>query len=498
MKAFSAGVDADGWAPHVFDAEARARIEPASDVLVKALTARLVEAAVPLVERDALAQQLEVERDALRLAHAARRSARRAQREQLGTSNALDELSRADGRERRTFESSSTAALARFADAERHHSAIERLRRIVSREAMKRIHDTYVFRNALGEQTTLRALFHPHAPPWGAGECAAVKLLAHALALKLQPLELAEFWWGPPPSGGARVHGTFYPACQPKCGPVLPFLLRGLPVEPLRRFSSVPAGALEVLHEDERCIVVSKPVGLLSVPGKTQRDCVLERLRERHPTATLVHRLDLDTSGVLLAALDAESHRALQHQFRDRTISKRYVAWLERELDADSGTLNLPLRVDLEQRPRQCVCFEHGKRAITHWQVLERAHGRTRVAFFPETGRTHQLRVHASHPRGLNAPIVGDNTATRSGRPAADAARRDLELQSPGDGAAAHAHRSRAVLNLVKTFSNEPSGCRTSRPCDGRTRRSTPDRREAASCNPTSGHRRRLRWSRRP
>jgi tRNA pseudouridine32 synthase/23S rRNA pseudouridine746 synthase len=415
LKAFSAGVDAEGWAPHVFDAAARARIEPPSDVLVKALTARLAEAEAPLREREALAQQLGREREALQRTHAARRTARRTQREQLGASTALDELSRADGRERRTFEANAKAALARFAAAQRHHAAIERLRRIVSREAMKRIHDTYVFRNARNEQTTLRALFHPHEPPWGAGECAAVKLLAHALALKLKPVAVAEFWWGPPPSGGARVHGTFYPACRPKCGPVLPFLLRGLPVAPLYRFSSAPAGTLEVLYEDERCLVVSKPVGLLSVPGKTQRDCVLERLRERHPAATLVHRLDLDTSGVLLAALDADAHRALQHQFRDRTIGKRYVAWLERELDADGGTLDLPLRVDLEQRPRQCVCFEHGKTAITHWQVLERAHGRTRVAFFPETGRTHQLRVHASHPRGLNAAIVGDNLYGRGG-----------------------------------------------------------------------------------
>jgi tRNA pseudouridine32 synthase/23S rRNA pseudouridine746 synthase len=124
--------------------------------------------------------------------------------------------------------------------------------------------------------------------------------------------------------------------------------------------------------------------------------------------ASLVHRLDLDTSGVLLAALDAGSHRALQKQFLARTVRKRYVAWLEGEVNGEGGTLCLPLRVDLEQRPRQMVCFEHGKKAVTEWRVLERRGGRTRVELHPHTGRTHQLRVHAAHPRGLGAPIVGD------------------------------------------------------------------------------------------
>jgi tRNA pseudouridine32 synthase/23S rRNA pseudouridine746 synthase len=135
---------------------------------------------------------------------------------------------------------------------------------------------------------------------------------------------------------------------------------------------------------------------------------VLERLRVRHEGAQLVHRLDLDTSGVLLCALDDDAHRALQRQFLQRTVEKRYVAWLEGEVHGDSGTICLPLRVDLEQRPRQLVCFEHGKKAVTDWRVLERKNGRTRIELFPRTGRTHQLRAHAAHARGLNAPIVGD------------------------------------------------------------------------------------------
>jgi tRNA pseudouridine32 synthase/23S rRNA pseudouridine746 synthase len=121
-----------------------------------------------------------------------------------------------------------------------------------------------------------------------------------------------------------------------------------------------------------------------------------------------VHRLDLDTSGLLLAALDEDAHQLLQKQFISRSLNKRYIALLEGELSEEEGTISLPLRPDLDQRPLQIVDFVHGREAITEWRVLERREGRTRVVFFPRSGRTHQLRVHAAHPRGLGAPIVGD------------------------------------------------------------------------------------------
>jgi tRNA pseudouridine32 synthase/23S rRNA pseudouridine746 synthase len=407
LRAFSAGVDAEGWAPHVFNARARAEIEPAADAVVKSLSARLPS----LDERDAAIAHIDEQRAALRALHTGRRRARHAK----PRTGALDEESRADGRERRRFEEEAALRLAPFAAVTRRYQAIERLRRIVSREAMRRIHDTYLLRNALGEETTLRALFAPAEPPWGAGECAAVKLLAEALERRLEPLALAEFWWGPAPAGGGRVHGTFYPACRTKCGPVLPFLMRGLDVEARRPWKPRPLAPLEVLFEDECIAVVAKPAGLLSVPGKDETDSVLQRLRARHPHATLVHRLDLDTSGVLLAALDGNTHRALQRQFLQRTVEKRYVAWLEGDVRGQHGTVDLPLRVDLDQRPRQVVCFEHGRKAVTDWRVLERSQGRTRVEFLPRTGRTHQLRVHAAHAKGLNAPIVGDRLYGRDG-----------------------------------------------------------------------------------
>ncbi len=375
LHAFSGDSRLEGdWAPHVYDAEARRLIEPEADRIVKALTAQRPS----LDERDALQARLDAE---------------------------LRALAGADKAERRKLHQRAKEQLAAFAPLVRRRAAIERLRRVVSQEAMRRIHDTYVLENSLGERARLRELFTNGEPPWGAGECAAVKLLQHAIRTKRRPVALAEVWWGPPPAAGARVQGAFYPACRTKCGPVLPFLLRGLDVEPRRAHRSSPR-PFETLHEDAHLAVLVKPEGLLSVPGKEETDSVLERLRARHPNALLVHRLDLDTSGVLLAALDGDTYRKLQAQWHG--VEKRYVAWLEGDVVGERGVIELPLRVDLEQRPRQLVDRQHGRHALTRWEVLERRDGRTRVALFPRTGRTHQLRVHAAHAEGLGAPIVGD------------------------------------------------------------------------------------------
>jgi tRNA pseudouridine32 synthase/23S rRNA pseudouridine746 synthase len=404
LRAFSGDAALEGFAPHVYDVAARAMVEPEADAVVKALGARLADCS--LDERDAWVAELEQHRQEMKSLHARRREERRLSG-LSPTDERRAELSRADKRERRELEQQASERLAAFAPVVRRRAAIERLRRIVSREAMRRIHDTYLLTNFLGEEAPLRSFFTGE-PPWGAGECAAVKLLQQAAKQKLKPVALAEFWWGPPPPAGGRVHGTFYPACRLKCGPVLPFMLRGLDVAPRRAWKSSPAAELVTLHEDAHVVVVDKPAGLLSVPGKGETDSVLERLRARHPAARLVHRLDLDTSGVLLAALDEPAYHALQRQFTERTVDKRYVAWLDGEVRGENGTVNLPLRVDLDQRPRQLVDREHGRAAETRWQVLERREGRTRVAFFPRTGRTHQLRVHAAHLDGLAAPIVGD------------------------------------------------------------------------------------------
>jgi len=340
--------------------------------------------------------------------------------------HALDQESRGDKAERRRLEAlheEERQRLApRLARLERRVRALDRLRHAVSRALMRRIHDTYEVPNARGERRLLRALFPHGEPPSGAADCAAPKLLAHAQALGLRPLALAEFWWGAPPPSGGRVSGAFYPACRDKCGPLLPFMLEGLNVAPPRAFAPPPSPThdLRVLFEDASLVIIDKPHGLLSVPGReaSLTDSVLTRMRARYPRATgplLVHRLDLDTSGLLVAALDLRTHAALQRQFEQRQVHKRYIAWVDGLIQGEHGRIDFPMRVDLDDRPRQIHDPIHGKPAVTEWRVLERAGARTRVALFPHTGRTHQLRVHASHPLGLGAPIVGDRLYGRDG-----------------------------------------------------------------------------------
>ncbi|WP_347402421.1 RluA family pseudouridine synthase [Corallococcus macrosporus] len=333
--------------------------------------------------------------------------------------HALDQESRGDKAEKRRWDAAQEEARRQLAPArakaERRVRALDRLRRIVSRGFMKQFHDTYAITNARGETRPLRSLYGGAEPPSGAGDCAGAKLLAHAFAHGLQPVALAEFWWGTPPASGGRIQGAFYPACRDKCGPLLPFMLEGLEVSAPRVFVPPPAPTpeLSIVFEDAWLVVIDKPCGLLSVPGRDASllDSVLTRLRSRYPHATgplLAHRLDLDTSGLLVAALDSRTHASLQRQFLHRDVAKRYVALIDGPVQGDSGTITLPLRVDLDDRPRQIVDPVHGKPAVTDWEVLRREAGHTRVAFHPRTGRTHQLRVHAAHPQGLGAPIVGD------------------------------------------------------------------------------------------
>ncbi len=320
-----------------------------------------------------------------------------------------------------------TLERARFERAEAGGQAAEALRRMDdaraarSRELLPQIQDTYHFVNARGERRVLRELFAPALPPGGAGDCAAPKLLAQAYTLGLRPVALAEFWWGAAPRSGDRHAGSFYPACRGKCGPILAHMLLGLPADPPPIFGAgmIPLSEPETVYEDAQIVIVDKPSGLLSVPGRSARlqDSVMTRLRARYPESTgqlVVHRLDLDTSGLLLAAKDGATFSALQRLFSLREIEKRYVAWLDGDVTDDEGMIDLPLRLDVDDRPRQIHDAEFGKSAVTQWRVLQRANGRTRVSLVPLTGRTHQLRVHASHPLGLNAPIVGDRLYARA------------------------------------------------------------------------------------
>lgn len=296
----------------------------------------------------------------------------------------------------------------------------ERHRR--SAELQHRLFARFRMLNARGEVRDLNELFADtpqRVPPAGAGECAAPKLLQYAYVSGLRPVAMAEFWWGASPRGEVRRHGCYYPACRGKCGPILRHMLQGLDVEPnpLER-PAAACGEPRVLWEDASLAVVCKPAGMLSVPGLGGGTSLLAWLRDRYPHATgplLVHRLDMATSGLLLCAKTLDAYRRLQAQFCNRTVRKRYVALLDGAVAADEGVVELPMRADWEDRPRQRVCFEHGAPARTEYRVLSREGGVTRVALHPVTGRTHQLRVHASHPSGLDAPIVGDTLYGRGG-----------------------------------------------------------------------------------
>jgi tRNA pseudouridine32 synthase/23S rRNA pseudouridine746 synthase len=302
-------------------------------------------------------------------------------------------------------------------EIEQRESAIKSLkneRKTKSEALQKRLFELFVVNNARGERRNLYDIFtetEHRVPPAGAGECSAPKLLQYAYTHDLQPVAIAEFWWGESPVAEIRHHGDFYPACQSKCKPILGFMLQGLDVEPNPLATPTDDTALEIVYDDQWITIVNKPAGMLTMPGKLHNDSLLVRLQRLLPDARgplVVHRLDMATSGLLMIAKTKEVHKSLQSQFADHRIAKRYIAILDGEVADDEGTVKLPLRPNPEDRPRQVVDYKYGKTAITRYRVLERKNGKTRVAFEPLTGRTHQLRVHASHPLGLNAPIVGD------------------------------------------------------------------------------------------
>ena len=306
-------------------------------------------------------------------------------------------------------------------DINRYEDAINRLKEERHRRSVAlqmRLFRAFQMRNALGETRDLCDIFRetPQAiPPAGAGECAAPKLLQYAYLNGFEPLAMAEFWWGDSPKGELRRHGHFYPACRGKCLPILTFMLQGLNVEPDPLTAEAEAEHIPIIiYEDEWLAVVDKPAGMLSVPGKGEACSVQTWAKKQFSSTTgplVVHRLDMATSGLLLIAKNKEIHQNLQAQFKNKTVRKRYIALLDGRPAEHEGFISLPLLPDPLDRPRQVVSHEHGKPAITRYEVLaydDPQPGITRIAFYPQTGRTHQLRVHAAHPEGLNAPILGD------------------------------------------------------------------------------------------
>ena len=376
---------------------------------------------------------------------------------------------------------------------EREIEALKRERREGSDVLQRWLFDQYVMLNAKGMRRTLIdifARFNGTLPPAGAGDCCAPKLLQFAYAHNLRPVSLAEFWLGAPPPTEVRRHLQFYPPCRSKCYPILQFMLQGLDaplpgaeeVYPLREEgggttnddkaslddkASIDTNeahddkaslddngfldaqghiykkcgaSLHIIYEDEQMAVVSKPSGMLSVPGKSCRLSVESIVREHYGIAAdvpvIVHRLDMDTSGLLLIARTREAHKALQQQFLDHTVSKSYLALLEGVPhegltgehvvwhSSHTGTITLPLRPDLDDRPRQLVDFVHGKPAVTRFRLLKVIDGHQLIALTPVTGRTHQLRMHCAHHLGLNCPILGDPLYGNAIEPSANIAQR--------------------------------------------------------------------------
>ena len=273
----------------------------------------------------------------------------------------------------------------------------------------------YAFLNQQKELKNLLDIFNNPTvkPPAGSGECAAPKLLQYAFANDLKPITLAEFWWGISPKSAIRKHKNYYPACQSRCKPILTHMLKGIAMDDNLLLENLSEKQeLKILFEDDTIVIINKPAEFLSVPGKEIRDSVYTRIKAKYPKATgplIVHRLDMSTSGILVLTKTKEANKILQSQFIKRTVKKRYVALLDGELHTEKGNIQLPLRVDLDNRPKQLVDFTYGKNAETNWEIIRKENGKTRVYFYPITGRTHQLRVHAAHKDGLNTPIYGDD-----------------------------------------------------------------------------------------
>lgn len=293
--------------------------------------------------------------------------------------------------------------------------------RALSQELQTWLFHQYQLLNARGEVKDLVDIWQEYynrpkllqkypLPPGGTGDCCAPKLLQYAYQQGLKPLCMAEFWWGATTKTELRHHLNYYPACRGKCKPILTWMLQGLDVDPDPELLGLQQMELPVVYEDDWLVVVNKPSGLLSVPGRIGQYSVETIMQERYPGSFVAHRLDMGTSGLLIVAKTQEVYGALQEQFVKHQVKKKYLAVLEPNKPNNptnpthSGRISLPLRPDPMNRPRQLVDLEHGKRAVTDYEFLSDS----LVALWPQTGRTHQLRIHCAHPDGLGRPIVGD------------------------------------------------------------------------------------------
>ncbi len=330
----------------------------------------------------------------------------------------LDRESQLEKMARRDFKRDRNQVLQPLQDAiaiaDAKMQVLKKQRRELSRTLQTQMHNAYVLTNFAGETRSLRELITEGAMPTGMGDCCAPKLLHYAATNILTPIAMAEFWWGSPSPDGYKIQGEFYGACAERCQPLMGFLLSGRRSPPAPHiFVSLASQDLQIIYEDEYLIAIAKPAGLLSVPGRylDTQDSVLSRLRQslgKDKPIYPLHRLDRQTSGILLFARDLDSLRDLSHQFAERKIHKVYEALLSGKIEKERGTIDLPLWGNPENRPVQQVDFERGKHSVTEFRLLGNKEDYSRIEFIPLTGRTHQLRVHSADQRGLGITILGD------------------------------------------------------------------------------------------
>lgn len=309
---------------------------------------------------------------------------------------------------------------AKLRNARSHLDALKEKRRSDSEALQTWLFSNFRLLNARGESRSLSEIFADTPmgiPPSGAGECCAPKLLQAAYLQGWHPLSIAEYWYGKPKGGEVRRHGEHYPACRGKCLPVLSWMLQGLSVDPPLngdcQLNAVPNP--EIIYENQWFCVVNKPSGMLSVPGKGLAVSVQQWLTDKYGTDRVIkmaHRLDQDTSGLIIATFGQQSFKVMQSLFATRQVEKTYVAELDGNFESRGisrhGRIELPLSPDWLDRPRQRVDFEGGKDAVTDYEFVAVSGNRSRIVFKPRTGRTHQLRVHAASETGLGMPIAGD------------------------------------------------------------------------------------------
>ena len=287
-------------------------------------------------------------------------------------------------------------------------TTLKEQRAALTDESLRKVFDLYEFTRFDGKKISLNEIIKEHKgrlPPTGTGDCCAPKLLSYAFEHDLTPISMDEVFYGR--DTPKKKSGTSYPPCDERCGYILPWIL-----------------GLEILYRDSQLVVINKPSGLLSVPGRTpdKQDCVVSRLKKLFPHCIdqpSVHRLDMETSGLMVYALTGEAHRNLSRQFEDGTVHKKYMALLDGTFNHNEykGQLQLKFRLDVNNRPHQIYDEENGKLGITQWEkegtLLYTApdgskRRTTKIIFTPKTGRTHQLRLAASDPHGFGIPIVGD------------------------------------------------------------------------------------------